>query len=54
MEVRRGRGALGPEILAVPPAAVEPLPPAQVQAALDPGLAYTTVITVMVDLTVDA
>jgi predicted transcriptional regulator len=50
VEVRRGQGALGPEILAVPPAAEEPLPPAQVHAALDPGLAYTTVMTVMVRL----
>jgi predicted transcriptional regulator len=50
VEVRRGQGALGPEILAIPPAVEGPLPPAQVHAALNPGLAYPTVMTVMARL----
>ncbi|RZS82737.1 putative transcriptional regulator [Motilibacter rhizosphaerae] len=50
--VRRPRGSLEAEVLAVLAAAPEPLTPAAVQRALDQGaeLAYTTVTTVLVRL----
>lgn len=43
----RQPGALEQEVLAVLAAASEPLTPAQVQEALDDGLAYTTVMTAL-------
>lgn len=43
----RQPGALEQEVLAVLAAAGEPLTPAQVQEAMDDGLAYTTVMTAL-------
>lgn len=47
---RRERGALEAEVLAVLGAVEGPLTPAQVLAALDDGLAYTTVMTTLARL----
>lgn len=44
---RRGAGELEGEVLAVLHAADAPLTPADVQRALDSGLAYTTVMTIL-------
>lgn len=46
----RGRGQLERAVLACLAAAAEPLTPAQVQAALDTELAYTTVMTTLTRL----
>ena len=47
---RRASGALEREILAVLWAADRPLTAVEVQAELDPGLAYTTVMTILTRL----
>jgi predicted transcriptional regulator len=47
---RRRRGDLAQEILDVLTAAAEPMTPSDVQAAIDAGLAYTTVMTVLARL----
>ena len=47
---RRPAGELEHEVLAVLAAADQPLTPADVQAALDRDLAYTTVLTALVRL----
>ena len=46
-EERRGRGDLKQQVLSVLLAAEQPLTPAQVRDAIDPDLAYTTVMTVL-------
>jgi len=47
---RRGAGQLESEVLAALWAAPTPLTPAQVQAAVDAGLAYNTVHTILIRL----
>lgn len=47
---RRGAGELESEVLAALHAADRPLTPADVQVALDGGLAYTTVMTILTRL----
>lgn len=47
---RRSRGGLERAILEVLTAGGQPMTPAQVRDALDPGLAYTTVMTVLARL----
>lgn len=50
MTVRRARGDLGQQVLAVLHAAATPLTATQVHTALDADLAYTTVTTVLTRL----